>query len=63
MISYFPVDRQSITHSLAMSRGANTLGLRNGFVRFVRKVFAHKKSPPGKFWVFVPPLYMKEDIE
>ena len=23
MISYFPVDRQSITHSLAMSRGAN----------------------------------------
>ena len=38
------------------------LGLRNGFARFVRKVFAHKKSPPGKFWVFVPLLYMKEDI-
>ena len=38
------------------------LVVRNGFARFVRKVFVHRKSLPGKFWVFVPLLYMKEDI-
>ena len=28
--------------------------VRNGFVHFVRKVFARRKLLPGKFWVFAP---------
>ena len=32
------------------------LVVRNGFANFVRKVFAHRKLLPGKFWVFAPLL-------
>ena len=28
--------------------------VRNGFAHFVRKVFAHRKLLPGKFWDFAP---------
>ena len=30
------------------------LVLRNSFAHVIRKVFAHGKLLPGKFWVFVP---------
>ena len=44
-------------------RGKSTLlslVVRNGFAHFVRKVFAHRKLLPGKFWVFAPLLFCCE---
>ena len=38
-------------------RGKNALFrlvVGNNFAHFVRKVYAHRKLLPGKFWVFTP---------
>ena len=41
--------------NVARGKGAFfRLVVRNGFAHFVRKVFAHRKLLPGKFWVFAP---------